>query len=372
LVLVIDPNRVLRHASRKWNDLFDEPADDVVGRPLLDVIRSETLVPNDRRAFAQRLESALRHGATVRIPLRHCDSKLGWRQLEGRAYQNDDETLIVFHDVTDREQETADTLASEGRAHEERSLRVAKLESLGVLTAGVAHDFNNLLTPILGNASLLLTDLPENAPGRRWAEAIRGAAERATGLTTRMLAYAGRTEQEISLLDVSDVVRDLKLLLETTASRSSRLHYSLAPGLPRVHGDAAQITQIVVNLVANASEALGDEGGRIDVRTGRLRADRASLDACHLGETLSEGEYVFIDVCDGANGLAEVDRERILDPFFSTKSTGRGLGLSVVIGVMRAHGGALDIRCGPQDGDARPEAGGTCFRALFPAVARAS
>jgi len=239
----------------------------------------------------------------------------------------------------------------------ERMLRSQKLESLGVLAGGIAHDFNNLLTPIVGNAGLLLADLPERSPSRRWAEAILNAGHRATALTTQMLTYAGQTERRIEPLDVSALIDDVSLLLETTASRASRVHLELARGLPPVHGCPGQITQIVMNLVANSSEALGEDGGRIDIRTRRVRADRARLDLCYLGDARPEGDYVEISVSDDGEGLPPEVLEQVFDPFFTTRVPGRGLGLAVVLGAAQAHDGAIQIES---------SAAGTCFRVLLP------
>jgi CheY-like chemotaxis protein len=239
-------------------------------------------------------------------------------------------------------------------------LRSQKLESLGVLAGGIAHDFNNLLTPIVGNAGLLLADLPEGVPARRWATAIQAAGHRATALTTQMLTYAGQTGRQVAMMDVSAVIEDVSLLLETTASSASRVHYDLARDLPPVHGDAAQITQVVMNLVANASDALGQDGGRIDIRTYALDADRKFLEGCYLGENRREGAFVALEVIDDGPGLEPEVRERICDPFFTTKFTGRGLGLAVVLGAVEAHEGALQIESEPGRG--------TCFRILLPAL----
>jgi CheY-like chemotaxis protein len=152
----------------------------------------------------------------------------------------------------------------------------------------------------------------------------------------------------------------VSLLLETTASSASRVHYDLARDLPPVHGDTAQITQVVMNLVANASDALGPDGGRIDIRTYALDADRQFLDGCYLGENRPDGAFVALEVIDDGPGLEPEVRERICDPFFSTKFTGRGLGLAVVLGAVEAHEGALQIESEPGRG--------TCFRILLPAL----
>jgi CheY-like chemotaxis protein/two-component sensor histidine kinase len=172
-----------------------------------------------------------------------------------------------------------------------------------------------------------------------------------------MLTYAGQTGRQMTALDLSRVIEDVSLLLETTASKASRVHYELAPGLPALHGDSGQITQIVMNLVANASEALGDDGGRIGIGTRPVRADRSLLDRCYLGDARAEGDYVELSVSDDGEGLEADALEQIFDPFYTTRASSRGLGLAVVLGAVQAHDGAIQIESSHS---------GTCFRVLFP------
>jgi nitrogen-specific signal transduction histidine kinase len=345
LVAVVDSAHRLLYASALWRDIFDESPADSVGLPLLDIISRGHLVAGGSH-FVEGVQEALRSGPDVLIPLRYHSHEHGWRRLEGRAYSQRESCFLVFHDVSDRNG------APRGSDESEDRLRTEKLETLGILASGVAHDFSNLLTPIVGNASLLLADLPPGAPERRWAEGIRRAADRATALTSQMLAHAGSRDRSIAMLDVSQVVRDITLLLETTASKKCRIRWDLADGLPRIHGDASQIGQIVVSLVASASNALGDSGGTIDVRTGKIQASRQTLDACRLGHSLTPGEYVFLEVCD------EASREG------APAARERGPGLSVVLGAVRAHEGAVHVDA-PGAGDASL-GDGTAYRVLLP------
>ena len=317
--------------------------------------------PEDVDRFRREIrERAGRHVPFQLTPhrLRHKQGRWVWVEAIGVQYRRPDgqERLLgVARDITRRVEDE-----SERREIQERMLRSQKLESLGVLAGGIAHDFNNLLTPIVGNAGLLLTDLPEDSLARRWATAIRTAGHRATALTTQMLAYAGQTGRQVTMMDVSAVIEDVSLLLETTASSASRVHYDLARDLPPVHGDTGQITQVVMNLVANASDALAPDGGRIDIRTYALDADRKILDGCYLGENRQDGPFVVLEVIDDGPGLDPEMRERIFDPFYTTKFTGRGLGLAVVLGAVQAHEGALQIESEPGHG--------TCFRILLPGL----
>lgn len=361
LVIAIDAVETVLHASDGWRTVFGEAPSRPVGLSLRDAIRGDASGSPDRRDLIQALRRALLEGPDVPIPLVCRTPNEDPRRLEGRVYRRPDCTLIVFHDVSARPHDGSRVLEPDAEL-DERRVRTEKLETLGVLAAGVAHDFSNLLTPIVGNASLLLADLPAGAPERRWAEGIRRAAARAASLTAQMLAYAGSHDRRVGVLDLSDVIRDVTLLVETTASKKSRIQWDLDTTAPKVHGDASQIAQIVVNLVAHVSNALGDDGGAIHVRTRCIDANRAMLDACHLGDTLSAGPHACIEVW---HGDASTGMSRAALEFPRTRPTGRGLGLSVVLGAVRAHEGALHIGAGEDD-----EA--NCFRVLLPAATSAT
>jgi nitrogen-specific signal transduction histidine kinase/CheY-like chemotaxis protein len=241
----------------------------------------------------------------------------------------------------------------EHRKLEERVQQGQKLESLGMLAAGVAHDFNNLLTPILGDASLALMDLPADSPVRQRIERIQRAAHQAAGLTNQLLDYAGIGALDTEAVDLSKLVKETGELLRSAVSRRSVLVYDLAPDLPAVRGDPRLLSQVFVNLLTNASEAVegASEGGRrIVVRTGGVQLDQRRLSKLVLGEDLPEGPYAYFEVHDEGAGMDPETRARIFDPFFTTKFTGRGLGLAAVLGIVRKHRGAIEIETEPDRG----------------------
>ena len=256
-------------------------------------------------------------------------------------------------DVTERER------AEEQRRHLEAQVQHAqKLESLGLLAGGIAHDFNNLLTVILGNAELALRDLSDVSPARPSVKEIKKAGLRAAQLTNQMLAYSGKGLFVVTLLDLNQLVQEMGHLLEVGISKKTSLHYDLAPDLPAIEADVAQIQQVMMNLVINAAEAIGDDTGAITVRTGVTEADRAYLSATYLTEDLREGSYVYLQVSDTGQGMDEETQSRLFEPFFTTKFAGRGLGMAAVLGIVRGHKGTIkvDSRVGK----------GTTFRLLFP------
>ncbi|HSD29239.1 MAG TPA: PAS domain S-box protein, partial [Vicinamibacteria bacterium] len=250
------------------------------------------------------------------------------------------------------------------KAAEEALRRAAKEESLSVLAGGVAHDFNNLLAAILGHASLALKQLPETSPARRHVEKAAGAVERAADLTRQMLAYSGRGHFVIRPTDVNALARENLPLLEVAVPKSVRLEARLEPDLPSVDADVGQIQQVLMNLVINAAEAIGERGGTVTVVTG-VREVTASDQPLWgaSGTPLSAGRYVSLEVRDDGPGMDAETVDRIFEPFFTTKFTGRGLGLAAVLGVVRGHRGALSVESSPGRG--------TTFRILFAPSARA-
>jgi two-component system, cell cycle sensor histidine kinase and response regulator CckA len=243
---------------------------------------------------------------------------------------------------------------------ESEVLERQKVESLGVLAGGIAHDFNNLLTAILGNASLLLESQPLHVGARACVEHIDIAARRAADLCQQMLAYSGRGRFVIETVALNGVVDEIIPLLKASLSKRARLTVRLDPAEPRVRGDVTQIRQVLMNLVINAGEAIGENEGDIEIATGSGELDAAWLAGALLGQELPAGPYVWLEVSDTGCGIDDATKRRIFEPFFTTKFTGRGLGLSAVLGIVRGHGGALFLDSAPGRG--------TRFRVVLPPV----
>jgi PAS domain S-box-containing protein len=229
------------------------------------------------------------------------------------------------------------------RALEQQVLQAQKLESLGVLAGGIAHDFNNLLVGILGNAGLALMDTPPDAPAGDLLRDIETAAHRAADLTRQMLAYSGRGAFVLESIDLNSVVGELSHLLEASISKKAELRFDLAESLPAVDCDPTQIRQVVMNLIINASDALGDQPGSIRLTTRVHDCSRCDLESPYTDETLPEGRYVGLEVSDTGCGMDEGTAKRVFEPFFTTKFTGRGLGLAAVLGIVRGHHGTIRV-----------------------------
>jgi PAS domain S-box-containing protein len=229
----------------------------------------------------------------------------------------------------------------------EQALRQAqKRESIGVLAGGVAHDFNNLLTAILGNASLAQLEAPESMRGR--FDAILEASEKAAALTRQLLAYAGKGQFQIGDFDLSNLIRSSADLIRVSIPKSIELVLDVARDLPAVRGDSTQIHQVIMNLVINAAEAIGEgRTGRVSVA---VDVKENSPDAPLPAPGLAPGRYVCITVQDDGCGMDDEVKARMFDPFFSTKFTGRGLGLAAVHGILRSHKGGIAAESVPGEG----------------------
>jgi len=240
----------------------------------------------------------------------------------------------------------------------EESLRQSqKLESLGVLAGGIAHDFNNLLTSILGNCNLAAMGLPEESAVQPYLDQIEKASLRAADLVRQMLAYAGKSRLAIGKVDLNWMLLGMKPLMEASVFQSADVRFELAPALPEILGDPIQLQQIVMNLLTNAWEAIGEGGhGTITVRTGEEEV--AVQESPKPAIPVRPGRHVVLEVADTGCGMAPDVLARIFDPFFSTKFMGRGLGLSALMGILRGHGGSVRISSEPGQG--------SCFRLLLP------
>jgi PAS domain S-box-containing protein len=258
---------------------------------------------------------------------------------------------IISRDTTARRQ------AEEERAALEQAWpEMQRLESIGVLTGGIAHDFNNLLTTMLGHTHLLLMDMPQDSFAYESLLRIEQAGRQATSLIRQMLVYAGRSQVEQKMLDLTTLIQNLLLLLDTAIPRHVEFEQQLTPLSILVAADEAQIQQVVMNLIINASEAIDDQPGTLTIATS-ARTITEPVPATTLG-ALSPGEYVELVVTDTGCGMDQQILNQIFDPFFTTKFAGRGLGLAVVRGIIQAHRGALTVTSSPGKG--------TTFRVFLP------
>ncbi len=235
---------------------------------------------------------------------------------------------------------------TEHRQLEDQFREAQKFETVGTLAAGVAHDFNNLLTSIMGNASLVLGDLSDDNPMHERLQDVVIASQRAADLTRQLLAYSGKGRHFLQRVELSKILDGMRSLIEASTPKKISLEFRLAPDLAPIEADSTQVQQIVMNLLSNATEAIGDEAGCIRIKTG------LDSDGCP-----------FLELSDNGCGMDAEVKTRIFDPFFSTKFTGRGLGLAAVAGIVRGHKATIQVTSEPGKGSA--------FRVSFPCEAPA-
>ncbi len=403
--LVTDPSGIVRQANRSASRLLRVPPTFLGGKALAAYIASDDR-PRFRSLLSRLGSGAESHTAAFRLQPRDggpLDAELTY-SISQRQHGEPRVIRWLVRDVTGREQmaqqfralnqelesRVAARTADLSEAHrlavqlvekeqsarraaefsEAQSRHVQKLESIGVLAGGIAHDFNNLLHVVLGNADIALSNLKAGSPSREPIEEVVRATLRAADLTRQLLAYSGKGAFVVRHLDLSTEVREMATLLRTAISKQATLAWELASNLPAVSADPTQIRQIVMNLITNASDSLGESGGTISLRTGITRLE--DLDNQHFGVPLeaetpadpSDDPFVYLEIADTGGGMTPDTLGRIFDPFFSTKFTGRGLGLAAVMGIVRSHHGLIRVRTAPGEG--------TAFRVLFPAVAGAA
>ena len=294
---------------------------------------------------------------SCKVRLRSEPPGIHWIQIMAAAdsAEASSRCCLAFWDISECQQQ-----ALERAKEEARMRRAQKVESLAVLAGGVAHDFNNLLTGVLGYADLALSDLSPMALAREHVLQILLSARRAAELTKQMLAYSGQGQLIVQKIPLSAVVKEMVQLVRVSVSKRCEIRYELSEDLPTIDADVEQIRQVIMNLVQNAAEAVGEPGGIITVKTGVEVCDRSVLAGSFLDDNLPAGAYVYLEVNDSGCGINPEAQDRVFDPFFSTKFLGRGLGLAAVLGIVRGHHGAIQLRSQPGQG--------STFRVLLPTV----
>jgi PAS domain S-box-containing protein len=362
LILETDSNGELVFISASIESLLGYTEEEWIGRKsvwLFDLVH-----PDERGPLITLYEDQTGEpGNTVHYPpyrFQHKDGSWIWFSAIGTWYETaagEIRMLEVARDITREVQREEERLELARQMQEAQ-----RLESLGVMAGGITHDFNNLLTPILGAAELALLDLSADSPIRPRIEQIRRAAKRAAALTRQLLAYSGQEPVLVVPLSVSQLVEEMGQLLEGAVSGKAALIYDLADDLPFVEADVAQLSQVVMNLITNAAEAVREGAGRITLRTGIVEAEKVDRRYVVGDSGPVSGSYVFFEVVDDGCGMEVETQSKIFDPFFTTKFTGRGLGLAAALGIVQSHDGFIEIDS---------EVGrGTRFRVLFPAAER--
>jgi two-component system cell cycle sensor histidine kinase/response regulator CckA len=321
--------------NQRLTELSGHRREDLLG----DQVMQRCIVPEELPGVLQRM--AERYEGEYVITAMRSDGSRFRAELQAKQGTLGDRPVrvVAVRDVTERER------AERERRDLERAFEQSqRLESLGVLAGGIAHDFNNLLTVVLGHAELLQHTSRESRE-QALLQGIVDAAQRAAALTTQMLAYAGRSELgPRSPVDISALVQELRALLDAALSKKASISLVLSPSA-LVLGNRATLTQVVMNLLTNASDALAGEAGSIEIRTSLISQPHARWSRS-LGNTVTEGNFVLLEVTDTGIGMDESTKARVFEPFFTTKAKGHGLGLAACVGIVSSHGGAILVESG--------------------------
>ncbi len=359
-IALVSPEGRLLYGSPSIARMLGYPVESLLGRLAFELVHPDDLP--EKFALAAHLLAAPGNHTHQVVRFRHQNGEWRWLEVQETNLLHDPAVgalVANFRDVGERKH------AEEERARLERQFQESqRLEGLGVLAGGIAHGFNNLLTAILGSASLIDMGLPSPSPLRAHVQQIEQASERAAELCQQMLAYAGKGLFFVRPADLSAVVQDTATLLRVSLPRKTTLEFRLAPGLAPVLADLTPLRQVLVNLILNAAEAIGDREGRITLSTRQvfLGPEKAAL--AGTGAELPDGDCVVLEVRDTGVGMDEATRRRVFEPFFSTKFTGRGLGLAAVLGIVRGHKGVVQVESAPGQG--------STFRLIFPAAVAAA
>lgn len=350
-VCVVNGCGVVEIVNEPMMQLLAGDANELFGKAVNDFFPAEASLPNELTSredanFEFRFTNFAGDAKSVAI------SKTAIVDGDGQGAS----MLYIFQDLTEKQ-----LLEAANKDIETKLRQAQKMESLGVLAGGVAHDFNNLLMPILGYIDLIKERVSANKVVLEYLNLMHSSSEKLANLCNQMLTYSGSGHFVKTAIDVEEQILDIKEFIRATVPSSFPVTYHIEDPLPAIMADTTQFNQVLMNLIINASESMHrNQGGSITVRAGQARLDGLPQSALHFGESLQPGNYVYIEVQDDGAGISAENQSRLFEPFFTTKFTGRGLGMAVVFGIVKAHNGAIEIHS---------EVGvGTNIRIYFPAT----
>jgi len=353
--LTVNDHGIILSCNKKISEMIGLPIDKILGASF-----QQFVVPEDIATFETTLEKAFNGEARAEITL-HSEQYDGIRTsvvaIVDPSSSLDKIVCVVVTDITERKR------AEKERLEMEIKLQAQKLESLLVMAGGIAHDFNNQLAIVLGNLELALTDQTLNPDAKYSVKSAFEAAKRSAELSRQMLIYSGSFVGFPVDVDIKELLNKNSGLMKLCVSKHVTLNLEIYSRVPHIQGDPDQIQRLIMNILVNASEAIGDQDGEVTLRTGVMDCDEAFLSRSRLQERPEPGRFVFLEVKDTGLGMDAETQGRLFDPFFTTKFTGRGLGMAEVMGIVKGHQGAIIV-----DSE---KGRGTTVRVLFPSSEKA-
>ncbi|MBV5330098.1 MAG: response regulator [Chlorobium sp.] len=350
-IIEVSPQGVITFANRRMAEMFAMNVSDLIGSCYFDLLHESEMTAGIEN-MKQIVDGTINSVELVRHYIRK-DGTDFWGHLTGTRFDNNDgsmrDQVIVISDITERR-----VAENEKKLLEQQLQQAQRLESLGVLAGGIAHDFNNILTIIIGNSNLakMYPEASEN-----YITAIEYAADRGAGLCRQMLAYAGKAQVEQTKLNLATHIGEIVTMLKSAIPKNATITIENNK-IPLIIGDANQISQVIMNLIINASEAIGDAQGDIYVTLATTEISKHNSEVDCFGKIISPHSYVSVEVRDNGVGMDDDTKRRIFEPFYTTKFVGRGLGMSAVIGIITSHCGFLQLQS--------EKGKGTTFKILLP------
>jgi len=351
--MIIEEDTTISLVNKRFTELFEYTREEVEGRKSWTEFVSE-----------EDLEKMKEYHTRRRDPKASVPARYQFGIIDKSGSRRDGYVTVGMIPGTKKSVASAFDITTMKLAEEERRkieaqmLNAQKLESLGILAGGIAHDFNNMLMVILGNADLAMTSISAGTQTHSRLLEIEKVARQAADLSNQMLAYSGRGKFVIEPINMNEIIHEMAQMLSVTVSKNTVIRYKLVNNLCSIQGDLSQFRQVILNLVANASDAIGEEPGLLTVSTSTLGRGQIEKLGNLIDGDLSAEKCVLLEVTDTGCGMDEMMISRIFDPFFTTKSTGRGLGMAVVLGIVRGHNGKIKVESQPGKGSR--------FRLFFP------
>ena len=349
-LMITDYAGVVEHANPAFEKMSGYSSDEMAGQSV-EILRSGE---HDEGFYSVIVDTLSRGEVWKGEAILLCKDRSEKITLRSIAPVLDDEGNVINH-ITFMTDITEEKILRTKVEHTQR------LESLGVMAGGIAHDFNNILTSIMGNAKLAESKLTGgNRQKSPYLQRISKASERAADLCRQMLSYSGQGNIEVRPINLSELVHEIASLLQVSVGQNATIQYHLGKNVPSIEADTGQLQQVIMNLITNAAESYPDATGDVEVDVGKMFVDEAWLNSAMFNEGVKEGEYVYLEVKDHGIGMSEETVSHIFEPFFTTKFTGRGLGMSAMMGIVKAHHGAIYLHT--------EEGAGTLVRVVFPIV----